>query len=334
VRAWLLGAAIGWLAGCATPDFGPMPPGEVEGEPAETLDASLLFPGDYLDSLSKEEAEEPLGQGVTLLQDKDYVAAIPYLERALHRQPENVLILEALSLCLYQTGQLDRITDLWERHLEQQPDSPKADEWLARVHEARIAPATEQGRSLAGDEEMAESMPLGEDPYYSGYLLQTGDEIDIQIYRELDLSGPFRITPAGDIRHPLVGAVPVAGKTLKQAEADFTALLARDFLVNPRVIFKMLSTQSSQIVLLGEVRKPGVYPLPVGEPITLLQAVAGAGGFTDLASPDRVRIVRRLPDGRTTTIRVRVSRLLSGRGRQEDMTLEANDVIMVPEVLF
>lgn len=168
----------------------------------------------------------------------------------------------------------------------------------------------------------------------SSYVLQAGDEIEIQVYREPDLSGAFRITPSGDIRHPLAGAVSLAGRTLKQAEADFTRILAKDYLVNPRVIFKMLSAQSSQIVLLGEVKKPGVYPLPVGEPMTLLQAVAGAGGFTDLASPDRVRIVRRLPDGRTTTLRVRVSRLLAGKRGHRDIPLEPNDVIMVPEVVF
>ncbi len=168
----------------------------------------------------------------------------------------------------------------------------------------------------------------------SGYVLQPGDEIDIQVYREPDLSGVFRVTPSGDIRHPLAGAVPLAGRTLKRAESDFTAVLARDYLVNPRVIFKMVSAQSSQIVLLGEVKNPGVYPLPVGEPMTLLQAIAGAGGFTDLASPDRVRIVRRLPDGRTTTLRIRVSSLLAGRRGHRDLPLEPNDVIMVPEVVF
>ena len=113
-----------------------------------------------------------------------------------------------------------------------------------------------------------------------------------------------------------------------------TRRLNEDFLVNPRVIIKLISTQSSQIVLLGEVKKPGVYPLAYGETITLLQAVAGAGGFTELASPDRVRIVRRGPDGQQVTIPVRVSDLLKGKRGQRDIPLEPNDVIMVPEVLF
>ena len=168
----------------------------------------------------------------------------------------------------------------------------------------------------------------------SEYILQAGDEIDIQVYREPELSGTFRINPAGEIRHSLAGAIPLAGKTVKEAEDFFTKRLAKDYLVNPRVIMKVVSAQSSQIVLLGEVVKPGVYPLPFGVRMTLLQAIADAGGFTELASPDRVRIVRKTTDGRQTTVRVRVSDLLDGKGKQQDIPLEANDVVMVPEVVF
>ncbi|MGD9781859.1 MAG: polysaccharide biosynthesis/export family protein [Kiritimatiellia bacterium] len=167
----------------------------------------------------------------------------------------------------------------------------------------------------------------------NAYALQVGDEIDIQVYREPELSGAFKISPAGEIRHPLLGSVSLAGRTVDEAEAFFTQKLAKDYLVNPRVIVKLLATQSSQIVLMGEVKKPGVYPLPFGGTTTLLQAIAGAGGFTELASPDRVRIVRRLPDGRQTTLKFRVSDLLKG-GKQQDVPLEPNDVIMVPEVVF
>jgi len=171
-------------------------------------------------------------------------------------------------------------------------------------------------------------------PSSSGeYVLQAGDEIDIQVYREPELSGIFQLKPSGQIRHPLVGAVGFKGKTVKEAEAYFTKRLAKDYLVNPRVIIKMVSTQSSQIVLLGEVEKPGVYPFPFGSGMTLLQAIAGAGGFTELASPDRVRVVRKGPGGEQMTLRVRVSNLLGG-GKQEDIPLKPNDIIMVPEVIF
>ena len=179
-----------------------------------------------------------------------------------------------------------------------------------------------------------ESAPAAAAVPGAAYVLQAGDEIDIQVYREPELSGTFKLNAAGEIRHSLVGPVPLAGLTVEAAEADFTQRLAKDYLVNPRVIVKLAATQSSQIVVLGEVEKPGVYPLPFGEEMTLLQAIAGAGGFTELASPDRVSLVRRRPDGGQTTLKIRVSDLLGGKGKQPDVPLEPNDVVMVPEVFF
>jgi protein involved in polysaccharide export with SLBB domain len=169
---------------------------------------------------------------------------------------------------------------------------------------------------------------------WSEPVLQPGDEVDLQIYREPEMSGVFRITPEGAIRHPLAGAMAVSGMTIQEAEAHIAKRLAKDYLVNPRVILKLVSAQSAQIVLLGEVKQPGVYPLPPGDSMTLLQAIAGAGGFTELASPDRILIVRKTPDGKQTTIRVRAASLLKGRGKQRDIPLEPNDVITVPEVRF
>lgn len=168
----------------------------------------------------------------------------------------------------------------------------------------------------------------------SAYLLQPDDEIEIQVYREPELSGIFRLNPEGAIRHPLLGSIPLAGMTAADAENHIRERLARDYLVNPRVILKLHSSHNSQIVILGEVKKPGIYPLRVGETMTLLQAIANAGGFTDLASPNRVYIMRRTPEGRQTTLRVPVGNLLKSKGRQRDPKLEPNDVIKVDQVVF
>ena len=202
------------------------------------------------------------------------------------------------------------------------------------AHPAVFLPADDvrTGSAKSGKSEMPAAVPAHAPAHE--YVLQAGDEIDIQVYREPELSGTFQMNPAGEIRHSLAGSMALAGKTVEEAETYVTQKLAKDYLVNPRVILKLVSTQSSQIVVLGEVEKPGVYPLAFGESMTLLQAIAGAGGFTELASPDRVRIVRRMPDGRQTTLKIRVSDLLGGRGKQQDIPLEPNDVVMVPEVVF
>ena len=224
-----------------------------------------------------------------------------------------------------------------EEVARQREEQRQASEAPKREAAAEKQAAQEAREALKALPQATEGPVVGKEsvsPASSDYVLQPGDEIDIQIYREPELSGTFRLNPAGDIRHSLAGSIPLAGKTLDEAEAFVAKRLDKDYLVNPRVIIKLVTTQSSQIVLLGEVKKPGVYPLPYGESMTLLQAIAGAGGFTELASPDRVRIVRKAADGRQVTMQIRVSELLRGKEGQQDISLEPNDVIMVPEVLF
>lgn len=164
-----------------------------------------------------------------------------------------------------------------------------------------------------------------------GYHLQSGDEVDLQVYREPQLSGVFRIDAAGQIRHPLCGSVQAAGLTTTEVETRLTELLGERYLVNPNVIATISSAQSSHVVILGEVEDPGVHAIPFGESITLLQAIGEAGGFTDLASVNRVTVTRAV-DGKERSIRVRVSKMISGQ--EPDLPLEPNDIIMVPEIIF
>lgn len=165
------------------------------------------------------------------------------------------------------------------------------------------------------------------------YVLQSGDEVDIQVYREPELSGTYRLSSAGEIRHAILGSVTLGGLTRRQAEERLTEQLAEDYLVNPRVIMKVTSALTYQVVIFGEVRKPGVYPLPPDQSITLLQLIAQSGGFTDLASADRVRIVREV-DGKQTAIRARVADILAGRKNHADIPLNPGDVVVVPQIIF
>jgi len=163
------------------------------------------------------------------------------------------------------------------------------------------------------------------------YILRPGDQVSMEVFREPNLSGTFRLDPTGSIRHPVFGTIAIAGMTAADAERQLTALLADRYLVNPRVMISVVASQASQIVILGEVKKPGVHAIPFDKPMSLLQAVAEAGGFTDLASINRVQIVRGR-DGRQKKIRVRISRIMDGS--EPDFRLEPNDVIMVPQTVF
>jgi len=167
------------------------------------------------------------------------------------------------------------------------------------------------------------------DPYRVG----NGDVVHVEVYKEPDISRSYEVSSDGTINHPLLGRVEVAGLTVSQVEERLRELLARDYLVDPRVDVTLAQTSNRPIMLFGEVRGPGAYDMPVGRSVTLLQVIARAGGFTDTAARDRVRIVR-VENGRERTIKVRVTDLLRGRDGVKDVELQAGDVVTVPETIF
>lgn len=164
--------------------------------------------------------------------------------------------------------------------------------------------------------------------------LVPGDEIEVAVFREPDFSGTFTLDEQVAFRHPLLGEVVLSGLDLTDAEKKIQYLLAADFIVEPRVMLKLNREQVSlKVFIFGEVKSPGIYPMPEDGDITLLELIGLAGGFTELASPDRVRVVRKR-DGETENLRVRVEELLSGKGNQSDLTLEPDDVVVVPQIIF
>jgi len=165
------------------------------------------------------------------------------------------------------------------------------------------------------------------------YRVNDGDVLDVDVYKEPDISRAFDVGADGSINHPLLGRVDVAGLTVAEVEARLHDLLEADYLVDPRVSVSIASSTDRPVMIFGEVRNPGAYDVPAGRHLTLLQVIARAGGFTDIAARDRVRIVRLL-NGKEQTIKVRVTDLFRGRDGVTDIDLQAGDVITVPETLF
>jgi protein involved in polysaccharide export with SLBB domain len=123
----------------------------------------------------------------------------------------------------------------------------------------------------------------------AGYRLDSGDKIKMTVYGEDDLSGEFPIDGGGTVRLPLVGEVKAAGLTTSEFEQVVQAKLAHGFLVNPRVNVEV--TNYRPFTILGEVNKPGEYPFESG--MTILNAVALAGGYTYRAEENTVYIRRK-----------------------------------------
>lgn len=130
------------------------------------------------------------------------------------------------------------------------------------------------------------SVPIGADD--AEYRLAPGDKMHIIVFGEETLTGDYVLTSAGNLSFPLVGSIAATNTTVEQLQAALAAALADGFVKNPRVSMQVISFRPFYI--LGEVNKPGEYPVSTG--LTLEQAVASAGGYTYRANTRRIALKR------------------------------------------
>jgi len=117
------------------------------------------------------------------------------------------------------------------------------------------------------------------------YRLGSGDELRITVYGEAELTGQFRVGSQGTIAYPLVGDVRAAGLTVAEFTTSLQEVL-REYIRTPNVSVQV--TNYRPFFILGEVQRPGTYPYSTN--LTVLNAVATAGGFTYRANRGRVYI--------------------------------------------
>jgi polysaccharide export outer membrane protein len=131
-------------------------------------------------------------------------------------------------------------------------------------------------------------------PGPSEYRLGPEDVIEVFVWKEPDLTTTVVIRPDGRISLPLANELEASGKTAVQLQQEITERL-RQFIAQPVVNVMVKQVNSLKISVLGEVRKPDVYRIK--NRVTVLDAIAMAGGFTDLARPNRVIVLRNGPSG-------------------------------------
>lgn len=120
----------------------------------------------------------------------------------------------------------------------------------------------------------------------SQYRFGVADKVRIIVFNEPTLSGEFLVSSDGSLSLPLIGTVPVQGKTSAEVIKDITARYSDGYLRDPQISMDVLTYRPFYI--LGEVEKPGEYPYSNG--LTVLNAVATAQGFTYRASKGKVFI--------------------------------------------
>lgn len=168
------------------------------------------------------------------------------------------------------------------------------------------------------------------------YRIRASDKIAIRVFQEDELSLTPTVNGKGTVNLALIQEIRVLGMTINEAErAIENAYRDGRFLRNPQVSINVEGYAPREVTIGGQVKAPGRYPVPPEVTMTLLELVSKAGGFTDTAKGTAVRVTRIMPDGSTTNTVHDVESILRGRkdSRAEDssLTLEADDIVYVPE---
>jgi protein involved in polysaccharide export with SLBB domain len=158
-----------------------------------------------------------------------------------------------------------------------------------------------------------------------------GDIFSMQIVTEKDLPSEYQVASDGTVDLPYVHTIQVAGLEPQEiARVVRQKLIDGKILTNPIVVVQVKEYRSRAVILLGQVARPGSFPLTPG--LTLMQAISLAGGLSQIANDDNVTLTRKLPNGSTTTVTISVDSITDGRA--PDVALQAGDRVYVHERLF
>ena len=162
-------------------------------------------------------------------------------------------------------------------------------------------------------------VPLG-----AGYRIAPMDTLAIKVFKMPDLSGDYEVDLTGQISMPLIGSIPATDVTTAQLDERLTEKLGEKYLEHPDVSVAIKSSSRRSVTVDGAVNRAGSFP--VNGPMTLMQAVAAAGGTGPEANARRVAIFRQISGKRQaaafdlTSIR---------RGEMEDPPVYAGDIVVI-----
>ena len=168
------------------------------------------------------------------------------------------------------------------------------------------------------------------------YLLDCKDIVSITVFDVPELSMKVKVSDEGLLSYPLVGDIIVKGLTTGEVEKVLEERLKDGYVKSPEVtvmldFILMEESNEKEVFVIGEVNRTGAIPM-IGRHLSLLGAVAKAGGFTKSAAPQRTRIVRVI-GGEEKTIMVDLNNLRKG-DQSSSIILQPGDVIIIPESYF
>ena len=159
--------------------------------------------------------------------------------------------------------------------------------------------------------------------------LGAGDVFEVRVFGEKELSQSYRVDAGGFFDFPLIGRVQTKGLTPSALEKEIATRLREGYLRDPSVSVLVREYTSRKILVLGDVASPGKFGFTRG--VTVVEAIALAGGFLPTANTDFVVVTRRV-QGEETRITVPVGQI--SRGLAANLELLSGDIVFVPDTLF
>ena len=177
---------------------------------------------------------------------------------------------------------------------------------------------------LSGDVQKAEEV---------NYLIGPGDNVNIVVWRNPELSMSVPVRPDGKLTTPLVEDLPASGRTATQLARDIEKALAK-YIQSPVVtviVTAFVGPYSEQVRVIGEAARP--QALPYRENMSLLDVMIAVGGITDFADGNKASILR-TSGGKTQQFGVRLVDLVKGGNLSANVAMRPGDVLIIPQSFF
>jgi polysaccharide export outer membrane protein len=159
------------------------------------------------------------------------------------------------------------------------------------------------------------------------YIIGIGDVLEVHVWKEGELSKTVPVRPDGMITLPLIGEIKAIGLTPVQLQDQLTTSLQK-VVSEPQVTVMVVSVNSMSFNIMGNVNKPGYYPLV--HPVTILDAIAISGGFRDFAKQKKIYVLRAMPDGKEKKYMFNYKQVIKGQNMAQNIMLQPHDVLVIP----
>jgi polysaccharide export outer membrane protein len=160
----------------------------------------------------------------------------------------------------------------------------------------------------------------------AAYSVKPGDLLQVSVWKEPELQRPVLVRPDGAFSFPLAGEVDARGKSISDLQKLLTERL-RKYISDPVVTVSVQEVRGNKVYVIGQVNKPGEFI--VNPSVDVMQALSMAGGGTAFASLGNIVVLRR-KSGQQTAIPFKYTEVLKGRELEQNIMLEAGDVVVVP----